>query len=67
MIRGWIKDAGCIYFMTNTVRFRLPVFCFKDAIHAVYSAWPGGITVNQKISGIIPIMPDHLHYYFSIC
>ncbi|NOZ04160.1 MAG: hypothetical protein GXO92_06085, partial [FCB group bacterium] len=62
MIRDWVKDAGCIYFMTNTVRFWLPVFCFKDAIYAVYSTWEYYRRSKNIRYYSYVIMPDHLHY-----
>ncbi len=62
MKRYWIKDAGHIYFLTNTVRFWLPVFCYEKILNLIYNTWEYyRKTKNIKYYSYV-IMPNHLHY-----
>ncbi|NOZ74088.1 MAG: hypothetical protein GXO90_01745 [FCB group bacterium] len=62
MKRNWIKDAGHLYFLTNTVRYWLPVFCYEKISNLVYSTWEYyRKTKNIKYYAYV-IMSNHLHY-----
>ena len=63
---NWISSAGNIYFMTNTVREWIPVFCCTNLIHEIFHVWnfyrsKRGIKIYSFV-----IMPDHIHYIIDI-
>ena len=66
MKSNWITSAGHIYFMTNTVREWIPVFCCTNLIHEIFHVWNFYRSKkNIKIYSFV-IMPDHIHYIIDI-
>ncbi len=66
MKANWITSPGNIYFMTNTIREWIPVFCCTNLIYEIFHVWNFYRSKKDiKIYSFV-IMPDHIHYIIDI-